>query len=170
MCRTAVLSAGLGVFLVLATSLPAAAYVDVGYDPDDQPDGTYDIRSTSRRVEPAKHGRYLKVVVRIDDEDARSISSTTPGASTSESMPEVDEPRDAILHLWSEDLSGSGCDVTTRSGRLLRHGSLGTGATFARCRVPVHPLHPSKRIRWRVAMSDSGGSVVDLAPDVGMYS
>ena len=70
-------------------------------------------------------------------------------------------PADAIMHVWSEDMSGSGCDLTTLSGRVLKHGRLRTGAQYASCRVPVHPLQIRKRIRWKVGMSE------DVAPRRG---
>ena len=65
MRRGALVLAGLVSLLLLGGSLPAAAYVDKGYDPKDQNGWPYDIRSTVRRVERGPRGRYLDVKVRI---------------------------------------------------------------------------------------------------------
>ena len=163
---------GLVTTILVATSLPAAAYVDKGYDPEDQPD-SYDVRSTVRRVEQGKRGRYLKVVVRIYEGQPPLDQLDYVWSMDVRLDSRGGRAADAILRLWSYDNAGSGCDLTKPSGRLLKHGRLRTGPQFASCRVPVHPLHPRKRIRWRVAVTDNPGSQdppVDVAPDVGMYS
>jgi len=52
----------------------------------------------------------------------------------------------------------------------LKHGTLRFSATAITCRVLVHPLHPTKAIRWNVAVGRIGEEPYDVAPDHGMYS
>ena len=88
---------------------------------------------------------------------------------------------DAVLHIWILDLSGNGCELQTRSGRLIRRGSLrfvgepsGNEIPYydgVSCLVPVHRLHPTKEIRWKVStISGNEEPVFDTAPNEGMYS
>jgi hypothetical protein len=68
---------------------------------------------------------------------------------------------DAVLHIWYLDMAGEGCELETRSSRLIRRGSLRFVGEPSEdiphyfgvsCRVPVHRLHPTKKIRWRVSI------------------
>ena len=165
MRRSALVLAGLSVILLVG-AMPAAAYVNVGYDPEDA--DSYDIRSTARSVQRGEHGRRLRLVVQTHDQafepgswvriDAR-LDATGGRAA------------DATLNMWIIDMSGSGCELTTRSGRLLARGHFRSpGSTTVVCRVRVHPLHPTKAIRWKVTTAYGDGEpVYDVAPNRGMY-
>lgn len=163
MRRGALVLAALVSLILVAGSLPAAAYVNVGYDPDDA--DIYDIRSTVRRVERGEHGRFLSLKVRTYD-----------GSFAVDSYLHIDtrldarggRAADAVLSMWILDMSGSGCQLETRSGRVLKKGSFRSNSHMVACRVPLHPLHPTKEIRWKVT-TGSAPAYIDVAPDVGMY-
>lgn len=165
--RREVLSlAGLVVLLLIAGSLSAAAYVDVGYDADDA--DSYDIRSTARSVQRGEYSRRLRVAVHTYDEAFWPGSWVTIDAALDA---RGGPAADATLHMWIADMSGSGCELTTRSGRLLARGRLRSlDATTIVCRARVHPLHPTKAIRWKVTIANADGEpVYDVAPNRGMY-
>lgn len=168
MRRSIVLLAGLLATVLVVGSLPAAAYVDVGYDPQDS--DTYDIRSTLRRVQRGKEARFLKIVVRTYGEDLG------PGGWVSiDALLDAKKGRaaDAILHMWIADMSGSGCELTKRAGGVLKVGHLrvaGSDHSAIACRVRTHRLHPDKAVRWRITITSlDGGPAYDVAPDSGMY-
>ena len=88
---------------------------------------------------------------------------------------------DAVLHIWILDMGGQGCELQTRSGQLIRKGSLRFVGeptedeiphyVGVSCRVPVHRLHPTKEIRWKVStIYGNEEPVFDVAPNEGMYS
>lgn len=168
MRRSIVLFAGLLATILVVGSLPAAAYVDVGHDPDDS-GSSYDIRSTVRGVQRGEHARRLRLVVDTYDE------VFWPGSYV---MIDVrldargGRAADATLHMWMMDMSGSGCELTKRSGPLLGRGRFRVlDATTVVCRVRVHPLHPTKTIRWKVVTRnpDTTRNAYDVAPNHGMY-
>ena len=155
--------------VILATSPPAIAYVDVGYDARDGGQGVYDIRSTSRIVEFGEQRRYLKVIVKIYDADFDTGSYISIDARLDANR---GRPADAVVHMYIADMSGSGCDLRTAYGRRLERGKfrINRNHKAVSCRVPTYRLRPTKTIRWKVTVSYLGGSpVYDVAPDVGMY-
>ena len=109
------------VAIVTMAKTSASAYDDTGYDERDQAEG-YDIRSTTRRVYDGNDRRVLKIVVRIyegdrplDDQNyvwSMEVTLDSKGGLAS----------DALVRLWSEDLSGRGCELETRRGRTLTDG------------------------------------------------
>jgi hypothetical protein len=159
MRRGALTLAGLVSVFLLASSLPAAAYMNVGYDPQDS--DSEDISSTALSVQRGEHARRLRVIVHTYDEAFWPDSYFSIDARLDA---RGGRAADATLHMWIMDMSGSGCELTTRSGRVLERGRFRSpDATTVVCRVRVHPLHPTKAIRWKVTIID------DVAPDVGMY-
>jgi hypothetical protein len=172
-----VLGSAIGITLI-AVSTPAAAYSDAGFDPEGDSakyDGVdYDISFTRRSVVQGE-GRTLKITTKTHD------SVFWPG-----SWVYVDakldarggRQADAVLSIWILEMSGSGCELQTLGGGLIRRGTFRFvgdpteddtyfGVT---CRVPVHRLHPTKAIRWKVrTIYGNGEPVVDAAPNEGMY-
>lgn len=174
-CHVAIVSI-LGALTAMSVpSVPASAageviYDDVGYDGSDPAlSGVFDIRSTTRRLERGEEARYLVVTVAAAGEfsldhtiriDARLDARGDPGV-------------DGVVRMWMEDMSGSGCQLTTVGGRVLQKGRLRhPTATTLSCRVKVGALRPTKVIRWAVATSQAGGpwrDAYDTAPDAGMF-
>ena len=177
MRRGTLMVTGLVALVLVMGSLPAAAYVDVGYDPQgDNSGGMFDIRSTVRSVVQKAHGRYLRVAVRTYEADFRVDSWVYVDVRLDA---RGGRAADALLHMWILDMSGSGCRLETRSGRVLKNGAFhivdynfeeDQGSDTVSCRVLVRPLHPTKTIRWKVStISGNGEPVFDVAPNVGMY-
>lgn len=88
----------------------------------------------------------------------------------------------AVLRIWIRDLKGNGCELLTRSGRLLRRGAFrfvgeregsddGSPEHYGvSCRVPVYPLQATKTIRWKAStIFGDGEPVFDAAPNEGMF-
>jgi hypothetical protein len=178
MRRRTLMVTGLVALILVIGSLPAAAYVDVGYDPQGDSDGgAYDIRSTVRSVVQEVHGRSLRVAIRTY-EAAFAVGSWVYVDVRLDARD--GRAADAIMHMWIADMSGSGCRLETRSGRVLKKGTFrivdynfeeDEGSDTVSCRVPVRPLHPTKTIRWKVSTIYANGEpVFDTAPNVGMYS
>lgn len=158
------------VVTIFVASVPAAAYVDVGYDPRDQPE-YLDVRSSVRRVDHLKHGRSLKVTVRIYEGDTPLNDPNHTWAFYFLLDARGGRAADALMHLWAADMSGAGCRLESRSGHVLKQGNLRTSEKAASCRVPVHALRPTKRIRWKIrtGFAFSPGFGAEVAPNVGMY-
>lgn len=172
--------------LPVVASTPALGYEDVGYDaegdstadPDLYGAGMYDIRSSERRVVRGPNHRNLTVATRVSDRDFWGGSYVSVDAMLDA---RGGRQADAVLHIWMMDMSGNGCELQTRGGRLIRNGSLrfvgepsGDDPPHyvgVSCRVPVHRLHPTKEIRWKVSIIYGNGEpVFDVAPNEGMYS
>ena len=183
MRRTGVILASVVGASLIIGSTSAAAYVDVGYDPQGDStneSGAYDIRSSVRSVVEGPHGQFLRVAARTNDADFWAGSYIYIDARLDA---RGGRAADAILHMWILDMSGSGCELQSRSGRLLRRGVLrfvgeptqqeDDDADFyeaVACRVRVHRLHSTKPIRWNVSfIYGNGEPVFDVAPNVGMY-
>lgn len=161
---------------------PAMAYVDSGADPggDTTDSGdSYDIRSTVRSVVQGPRRKNLRIGTRLYEPDFQPGSWVFVDAKLDA---RGGRQADAVLHLWILDMSGSGCELQTRSGRLIRRGSgrfVGEAVDDegvphfigVSCRVPVHRLHATKDIRWKVTtIYGNGEPVFDVAPNEGMYS
>lgn len=157
---------------------PAAAYVDVGYDAEGdstEEGGAYDIRSSVRSVVRGPNHRNLRVATRTNDADFWPGSYVYIDAKLDA---RGGRAADAVLHAWILDMSGSGCQLESLSGRVLSRGrfryvgeaSEGDPFDGVSCRVPVHSLHPTKAIRWNVRIIYGNGEpVFDMAPNAGMY-
>lgn len=141
----------------------ALAYDDTGYDAQDQSEG-YDISSTTRRVYQGNGHRVLKVVVRIYEGDRPLDDQNYVWFVEVRIDSRRGQAHDVIMNIWSEDLSGRGCELEDRRSRTLTEGLFRVTATTASCRVPLRFVDPGKRIRWNIHMSD------DLAPNAGMYA
>jgi hypothetical protein len=174
-----VLGSVVTLFLVVTSTL-AVAYEDVGHDAEGdstEESGAYDLRSSVRSVVRGPNHRNLRVATRTYEADFWVGSYVYIDAKLDA---RGGLAADAILHAWILDMSGSGCQLESRSGRVLRRGTLrflgegepSEGDRFdgVSCRVPVHPLHPTKRIRWKVRIIHGNGEpVFDVAPDAAMY-
>src|SRR5262245_40595228 len=104
---------------------PAVAYVDSGTDPEGDSTsetGAFDISSSTRSVVRGSHRRNLKITTRTYGPDF-SIQSFIHIDARLDAR--GGRQADAVLHIWIEDMSGSGCQLQTRSGRLLGEGRLG---------------------------------------------
>ena len=181
MRRTSLILAGITVSLVVS-STPVAAYVDVGHDPNgDSTSDTdvyvaaYDIRSSVRSVVHGQHGRYVRIATRTYDADFWVGSWIYVTARLDA---RGGRAADVILRVWILDMSGSGCQLETRSGRVLKTGVfrlVGESSEDGRflgvtCRVPLHALRRTKAIRWKVlTVYGNGEPGFDVAPNVGMY-
>lgn len=163
--------------LVMAPT-SAAAYVDVGYDAEGdsmEEGGAYDIRSSVRSVVRGAHHRNLRVATRTRDADFWPGSYVYIGARLDA---RGGPAADAVLLAWILDMSGSGCQLESLSGRVLARGTFhyvgseeGDSFDGISCSVPVHALHPTRTIRWKVSIIYGNGEpVFDEAPDAGMYN
>ena len=171
------------VAVVVVGATPAAAYVDSGTDPQGDNTGRadgvgeYDIRFTTRGVVQGPHRKNLIVGERTYEADFEA-----PSYVLAEVKLDARGGRraDAILEFWVLDLSGTGCELETRTGRLLRRGTFRFVARSGTsddghpqylgisCRVPVARLHPTKEIRWKISLSHGGVDLFDKAPNEGM--
>jgi len=160
--------AGLVALILIVGSLPAAASVDIGYDPDETDVTHMDIRSSVLRVEDGRNGRFLKVAARIFEEEDPIYWGFTVRLDA-----RGGRSADAVIDMEREDISGSGCRLETRSGRRLKDGvfRLSLNGLKVSCRVPLHPFHPTKAIRGKVISFSGlpGSDVSDVAPNRGMY-
>src|SRR3989337_276449 len=104
--RSLLLLAGLVAVILVVGSLPAAAYVDVGYDPQDS--DAYDIQSTVRRVQRGREGRVLKVFLHTYGDDLGPGSWVSIAARLDA---RGGRAADAILGIGIQDQSGSGCSL-----------------------------------------------------------
>ena len=169
------------VAVVLVGASPASAYVDSGTDPegDSTHEDSYDIDSTTRSVVQGARHRNLRITTRTYGSDFQLDSWAYIAAKVDS---RGGRQADAVLRIWVLDLEGNGCELVTRSGRLLSRGILqfvseregsddGTPEHFGvSCRVPMHPLPATKTIRWKVStISGNGEPVFDVAPNEGMY-
>jgi hypothetical protein len=168
-------------------STPAAAYVDSGADPEGDSEfealegpGNYDISFSTRSVVQGPQRKNLRIGTRVYDPDFWLGSWVFVDVKLDA---RGGQQADAVLHIWILDQSGNGCQLETRSGRLLRRGTLrfvgapvenefGHPSYFGvNCRVPVYRLHPTKAIRWKITtVYGNGEPVFDTAPNEGMYS
>jgi len=143
----------------------AAAYVSTGTDPSES-GSSLDITGSTRRVWHAADGRrYLEIGVTFTESGSYfSIQARVDARG--------DEFADSIIYMFSGDGASGG-----KTGCKVKHaGRFNPGAlTFVlggiTCRVRLHHLHPTKRVRWRLlgrpayAYSDP----LDHAPDKGWY-
>lgn len=171
---------------LLIGSTSAAAYVDSGFDPKgdstDEIDGYpigYDISFTTRSVVQGPRRMNLRIGTRLHDPDFWVGAWVYVDARLDA---RGGRQADAVLHMWVLDMSGNGCELQTRGGRLIRKGTLrfvGERETEdalshyvgVSCRVPVYGLHPTKEIRWKVIVTHGNGEpVIDLAPNEAMFT
>jgi hypothetical protein len=165
-----------------ALTMPASAttqvrrnpvYVDTGYDLDDVPidEGSCcqqdpDVRSTTRKVATnTRGGRSLYITVRAYEAlqgywTVQVFLDTRGGPHT-----------DAKMRLADSGVGPTRCGVRFLAEGPRRQGILhlprfGDRAT---CRVPLHWVHPRKRIRWRLVspagVEGSEPGVDEYAPD-----
>jgi hypothetical protein len=142
----------------------AFAYIDTGSDPEDAGGGFLDFRSSVRRVRTDDAGRrWLRV--KFTSYGRWEFTWRVRVLLDSRGGPRYDYQ----MTMWDFDQSGRRCDVRPRSGR---PGELVSGMfvrresdSWAPCRVRLGAVHPTKRVRWRLASSEENKRrIVDHAP------
>jgi hypothetical protein len=160
-----VLSLGL-----LGPAQPADAYVDVGGDPQDVGDSECcyaDIRSTARRVEQFRDGRFLVILVRAYDDLGEGwslgayLDSRGRGAA------------DRLVNIGHADTRrGARCNFSDPEFQWIADGVARAHDDMVRCWIPVRYVDATKRVRWFVISQEGADPSAgrDRAPDTGWYS
>jgi hypothetical protein len=142
----------------------AFAYIDAGSDPEDAGGGFLDFRSSVRRVRTDAEGRrWLRI--KFSSYGRWEFTWRVRVLLDSRGGPRYDYQ----MTMRDRDQSGRFCNVRPRSGR---PGNLVSGIFVAResdswalCRVRLAAVHPTKRVRWRLASSEEfERRIVDHAP------
>lgn len=154
---------------IIALADISIAYQDTGFDPDDRSLGESDpdVRSSTRLVEPSKHGRTLIIRVRTYEPlplfwQLRVFLDSVGGPKA-----------DYLVRITEADVAGR-CTVDERGGGQDEiEGRMQTPREdVARCRFPARLVQPEKHPRWRIvspSTSSDPEAETERAPDSGWY-